>query len=141
MAVLASGFACKKPYNPKVVTGNSNYMVVEGVINTGNDSTNIKLSRTVKVNSKQSSSPESGAVVNVEDNGNGSYPVPELGNGKYGAPPLGLDSTKQYRLRIRTTDGKEYLSDFSQAKSTPPIDSIGFTITNTGVQIYVNTHI
>src|SRR4029450_12184246 len=45
-----------------------------------------------------------------------------------------------YRLRISTTDGKEYLSDYMTVKTTPPIDSISYTYNDKGVTIYANTH-
>ncbi|MBS1526754.1 MAG: DUF4249 domain-containing protein, partial [Bacteroidetes bacterium] len=42
--------------------------------------------------------------------------------------------------RIKTNDGKVYLSDFVSVKNSPAIDSIGFNAQGQGVQIYVNTH-
>jgi hypothetical protein len=133
-------FSCQKAYNPKLVNGSPNILVVEGVIDPSADSTIIRLSRTVQVNSKTAVVPELGAVVNAEDNQNGVYPIPEIGNGAYAFPGLQLDITRKYRLRIKTTDGKEYLSDFVPVKITPPIDSVGYNILQDSLQIYVNAH-
>jgi len=137
--------SCTKPYAPKAITGAPSYLVVEGTINTGGDSTTILLSHTVSLNSGVSSVPELGAVITIQSNQNQSYSVPEIGNGKYASPALTLPTTAQYRLSIVTTDGKAYLSDYVTPVATPPIDSIGFTvesnkIVGTGIQIYVNTH-
>ncbi len=140
ICITAGWQSCTKSYSPRIVAGNLNYLVVEGFINTGIDSTIINLSRTVKVNTGIDTSEETGAILNVEGNDNSSYPIPELGKGKYAAASLSLDNSKKYRLRIKTTDGNSYLSDFTSAKPTPPIDSIGYTILSNGIQVYVNTH-
>lgn len=79
---------CKKPYAPKIVASNANFLVVEGVINTGQDSTFIKLSRTVNVSAKITAKPELNATVVIENDMNATYPLQEKGNGVYAAPPL-----------------------------------------------------
>jgi len=137
--------SCTKPYNPKVISSSGNYLVVEGTINTGGDSTTILLSRTVALNSNLTSTPVLGAVITIQSNQNQSYSLTEEGNGVYASPAQTLPATAQYRLSIVTPDGKTYLSDYVAPVVTPPIDSIGFTVVSnahvgTGVQIYVNTH-
>lgn len=136
---------CTKPYNPKVIATPSNYLVVEGTINTGGDSTKILLSRTVPLTSTLNSIPELGATVTIQSNQNQSYPLTTTGNGIYTSPALTLPSTAQYRLSIVTSDGKAYLSDYVSPVATPPIDSVGFNeVSNAqegaGMQVYVNTH-
>ena len=134
--------ACKKPYNPPVVANNGSYLVVEGVINSGSDSTKIMLSRTVNISSAVTANPVTGATLTVESDQNAVYPLNEAGNGNYVSPGLNLDNGRQYRLRIKTSDN-EYLSDFVPVNVTPPIDSIGYTVVSipdTGIQIYANTH-
>lgn len=132
--------SCKKPYNPNVATVKTNYLVVEGVINSGQDSTIIRLSRTVPLKDLVQAVPESGAQVTVESDQNTSYLLYDFGNGKYVSPNLNLNISGKYRLHIRTQSGKEYVSDFEAAKTTPPIDSIGFIPQSNGLQLYVNTH-
>ena len=48
---LSISTGCRKPYLPPVIATNSNYLVVEGVIDPGRDSTTIRLSRTVALSS------------------------------------------------------------------------------------------
>ncbi len=139
-AVLIGAMGCKVPYTPKISAVNSNILVVEGVINTGNDSTVIKLSRTVTLTTTSSVKPEVNAVVTVESSQGVVYTLNDLGNGNYSAGVLNLDNTQQYHLRIKTQDGAQYLSDFETVKNTPPIDSIGYTIQANGLQVYANTH-
>jgi hypothetical protein len=139
VAVLA--VSCTKPYTPKAITTASNYLVVEGVINLGpNAITTIMLSRTVGLASASALNPELGATIAIQDNNNQSYNLQEMGNGVYNSPALTLNSAGQYRLSIHTADGKDFLSDYQTVKITPPIDSIGFTVKNNGMQVYVNTH-
>src|ERR1700761_8117053 len=124
--ILAMMIGCKKPYSPKIVASNANYLVVEGVINSGQDSTIINLSRTINISDTLKANPELGAQVLVENDQNVTYSIPEIGKGKYASPALNLDNTHKYHLYIKTSDGKEYASDAEAVKPTPPIDSIGF---------------
>src|SRR3569833_1597811 len=140
LAVTLAVCGCQKLYNPKPIKNTQQILVVEGVIDPSGDSTIFKLSYTVQINAKTTVAPELGAVVNVEDDKNGIYPIPEIGNGTYAFPGLNLDLSRKYRLRIRTTDGKEYLSDLVPAKITPPIDSVGFNKKQNSLQVYVSAH-
>jgi len=133
-------FCCRKPYNPPASSTTNSYLVVEGVINSGSDSTIIKLSKTVKLNAGVTINPLPGATVTVEGSQSSTWPLADDGKGNYISTGLNLSSSQQYRLRIRTADGSQYVSDFEPVKPTPPIDSIGFIIQNDGVQLYVNAH-
>ena len=139
-SVLWFAFGCKKPYSPAIISSSNNYLVVEGIINTGGDSTKVKLSRTVNLSSGISALPELNAAITIQDDQNQSYSLKDNGTGLYVSPALALDNTRKYRLNIVTQDGKTYLSDYVPAIPTPPIDSIGFTVLPNGVQVYVNTH-
>jgi len=132
--------SCKKPYSPLIIAADNGYLVVEGLINSGQDSTFIKLSRTVKLSSKSALKPELNALVTVESDQGNTYTLLEDSNGLYSAPPLNLTAGARYRLRIKTVNNKEYLSDYIGAKTTPGIDSITYKVQNNGVQFYVNTH-
>jgi hypothetical protein len=128
LTFLTATYGCRKAYSPRAIISSANYLVVEGMINTGQDSTVFKLSRTARINASTTIIPENGAQVTIEGKNNASYPLTELSTGRYGSATLGLDSTQQYRVRIKTADGKEYLSDMVQSRATPPIDSIGFNM-------------
>jgi len=138
LLVLAAG--CKKPYNPQIVSSNNRYLVVEGVINSGNDTTVISLSRTVKISEDVSTQAVTNYTVTVEEQSGISYTLQSRGNGEYDIARMSLDATKKYRLHIIAPEGKEYASDYVEVKQTPPIDSIGFAPKNNTLQVYVNTH-
>jgi hypothetical protein len=133
-------FGCKKPFTPVLVSSqNTRYLVIEGVID-GADSTFIRLSRTKKVDTLKTIIPETGAIVTIESDASEVIPLIELKPGTYTAPPFNLNTSHKYRLRIKTTAAKEYLSDFVQVKNSPPIDSVGFNAQPSGVTMYVNSH-
>ncbi len=138
---LLAVWGCKKPYTPTAINSTPKYLVVEGVINAGSDSTYIKLSRTVSLSADSSvSDPERDAIVIVQSDANDNYPLTEIIPGTYAVPGLNLDVTKTYKLSIKTADNKQYVSDLVSVNVTPPIDSIGFTAQANNLQIYVNTH-
>jgi hypothetical protein len=131
---------CKKLYTPPVINAPGSYLVVEGVINTGTGPTTITLSKTVPLSAETANNPVLHATVTIESNTGSSWPVPETGNGKYVSATLSLDNTAEYRLRIKTADNREYLSDFATVVNSPSIDSISLAVKSNGMQLYVSTH-
>src|ERR1700722_11147531 len=142
-AIIIASVSCKKPYDPPAINGPNGYLVVEGVINSGSDSTFITISRTVNIDSV-SFKPELHAILTIQGDNNTSYPLTEMGKGRYACAGLNLDNTHQYRLSIKTTNNRAYLSAFLPVLNSPPIDSVSFdnkgALTIPGLNIYVNTH-
>jgi len=138
--LFAIGFSCKKPYNPTIVSSDQSYLVVDGVINSGADSTIVYLSRTVKLNIKSFRNPEQGATLKVESDKNDVYTLQETIPGKYVATNLNLPTERKYRIHILTAGHREYASDYVENKITPPIDSVYATPLVTGVQFSVSSH-
>jgi len=131
--------ACKDKYMPHINQPAAGFLVVEGYINSGNDSTFIYLSRSSGLDSIQVF-PEPAAQVEVQSEQGGSYPLTEQPGGKYAVGPLSIDPAQKYRVHILTSNGKEYLSDLSEVKITPPIDSVNWRAGPDLVTIYVSTH-
>ncbi len=135
---------CVKLYNPPASSTPASYLVVEGIIDSGPDSTFIRLSRTVNLSGKITASPELHAILSVEGDQKSSYPLRELGSGRYACPGLNLDPARKYRLRIQTSAGKQYASDYAEVLNSPAIDSISFDTKGTaqgpGLNINANTH-
>lgn len=133
---------CKDKYAPPVIQSNLNYLVVDGQLVNGADSTIIRLSRTVKLDENTRAAGEQNAQMTVEDaEGNTLYNFTQVDNkGQYAVPGMNLDINKKYRLRINTTDGNQYVSDDVVIKNTPVIDSISWQQRPDGVTIYANTH-
>jgi hypothetical protein len=137
--LMMIGGACKDKYMPHINQPASGFLVVEGYINSGNDSTFIILSRSSGLDSIQIF-PEPAAQVEVQSEQGASFPLAEQPGGKYAVNQLPIDPAQKYRVHIRTSNGKEYLSDLSEVKITPPIDSVNWKAGPDLVTIYVSTH-
>ena len=137
--ILATG--CKIEYHPPVESPKTGYLVVEGFINSDGGPTTITLSHTLKIYDDSTRDiREHNALVNIEGENNETFPLYETSNGVYTYSLLQLNSTEKYRLRIKSQFGKEYVSDFSNYRTTPDIDSLSWTRGSDGVKIYINTH-
>lgn len=138
--IVTAGFACREPYNPTIISSADAYLVVEGVLNAGAGPSTVRLSRSFKLDDNAQLRGEKNAQVMVEGKDNITRQLTMSGDGFYSSPNLNLTLGGEYRLRIITANGKEYLSDYVIAKKTPPIDSLGFKQDENGVEVYVNTH-
>src|SRR5688572_223356 len=138
--LLCIGFSCRDLYEPGIVSSDDSYLVVEGVLNAGSGPTDIRLTRTFKLDDSATLRGEQNAMVTVEGKDNTTRQLTMNGDGIYTSPNLNLVLNQEYRLRIVTANGKEYLSDYVIAKKTPLIDSVSFRQNDKGVQIYVTTH-
>src|SRR5258705_13157561 len=99
-------FDCKKPYTPPAILGHNNYLVVDGVVNTGpNSTTIINLNRTRSLGDTVITGiPELGAQISIISQDGSSYPlVDSAGKGLYTSAPLTLNPTGQYKVEITTS--------------------------------------
>ena len=130
--------SCTDKYVANIKGQATGFLVVEGFINiTG--TTNIQMSRSTGLDSPVVI-PETGAQVEIQSTNGASIPLSELTTGNYSDTGLNLDPTQQYRLYIKTSNGKDYLSDLTKVNISPPIDSLSWTAASDGVTIYVTTH-
>jgi len=130
---------CKQEYDPHIEAKTTGLLVVEGFINSGQGSTTIRLSRSSDLEDT-TLKPEDGAQLNVEGDDGSNFLLFNNGNGEYNVSQLTLYNGVKYRLYIRTSDGKEYVSDYTSVKYTPPIDSITWQMENEGLRLYANAH-
>ena len=131
--------SCKDPYNIPLKDTDQSMLVVEGVLVLGADSTTISLSKSIKVNESAVYKAVPGAKLTVENKNGNSIALTEISGGRY-TNQLNLTAGSEYRLRIKTSDSKEYLSDYVVAKQTPAIDSVTWKVENGDLIIYANTH-
>ena len=130
---------CREEYLPKVTSSEQSFLVIEGNLNASHDTTVIRLTRTFKLDDTATLNVENNALVTVEGSDNTIRSLIESGDGKYISPDLNLNINTDYRLRIRTVNAKEYLSNYVKARKTPAIDSISWEKSETGVGIFAST--
>src|ERR1700761_8869227 len=132
--------ACKKPFKATLTTTVTNYLAVDGAIISG-DSTFITLSRSTALSDTTQNKVELKAQLSVEDDKGTLYAFTEKGKGVYTLGVNTFSTARQYRLDIKTSDGKIYQSDFVPMKVSPPIDSLYFKQNSDAtVSFYTNTH-
>lgn len=133
---------CKQIYDPPALKKNPGFLVVDGFLNNGNDTTFIKLTRTKQLEEGPWNAAETNASLTVEDlQGAKLYSFERLNEeGVYFIPALSLNINKKYKLRIVTGDNRQYLSNEIIVKKTPAIDSINWRKTDEGIMIYTTTH-
>lgn len=129
--------SCVKPFEPPVIKNANSYLVVEGVAIPGSDTTKITLSRTRNLSDTTTFLPENNASVRIISKNGQSYQLLPKGNGLY-AGLLSLGQDQEYQVKINTSDGTQYESDFVSAVITPPIDSLTWSQDN-DVTVFVNT--
>ncbi|HSB93113.1 MAG TPA: DUF4249 domain-containing protein [Flavitalea sp.] len=138
LLVLFAVLSCKESYDIPIAAARTNTLVVEGVINSSG-ATNIKLSRSAALPDTSSIHIETGASVSVESEGGAFTVLPEITPGTY-EDSTSADPSQKYRLHIRTSDGREYASDFVPVIIGPMIDSISWKRKDDNVAIFANTH-
>ncbi len=139
--LMLLGTACKKPYDAPAVTTDYKYLVIDGVINANSGGiTTIQLSRTKRLSDTILINPELNARINIESENGVSYALnPGTEKGQYQSAPLFLNNALKYRLRINTSDGNNYASEFVPIKISPAIDSVTWE-QDQDVSIYGYTH-
>lgn len=130
--------ACVKPYNPPPSSQNLKHLVVEGTIVIGSP-TKIKLSRSTNIGDSINTVQERNAQVSIQSESGNSYFLQSTNDGVYTIENGPVSFTDKYSLKIHTVDGSDYVSDFVEAKPSPPIDSLEWK-ENDDIFIYVNTH-
>lgn len=143
LAVLfAVMYSCIEPFSPPEVNSDENYLVIDGFLNVGNDTSKIELRRSQNVNQNKAPIIETGAKLTVEQETGEKYEFTESGKGLYFLPPRQYNMAGKYRLRVKTKDGQEYLSEYVTVSATPVIDSLTYKLDagQNAMVFYVNTH-
>lgn len=139
LPIIVGLFSCKEPFNPPINSAAQTFLVVEGILNPGPNSTTIRLTRTYQLSDTARLRTVRNAVITVEGKDNSSRNLLMTGDGLYTSANLNLTIGSEYRLRIKV-DNKEYLSAYAIARKTPEIDEIGWSQDAEGVKVNVSTH-
>lgn len=116
------------------------FLVVDAYLNTTDHIATVTLSRAVPLSSANTYPIVTNASVRIEDIEGRIYQLNSVKDGVYTLTSPAFVTGEDYRLSIRTSDGREYQSSFITAKAGSPIDSLSWDVEETGVNIRVNTH-
>ena len=136
--IMMLGLQCREKYEVLLPPSQTNVLVIEGIVNTGG-STNIRLTRATDL-AEKAIIPEMGASVVVEGEDNSTFQLTPVDSGNYFAPQVPINPDVKYRLKIVTSDNKEYLSEYRSVLQTQPIDSISYVPEGDGVRFYINSY-
>ena len=139
-AALFTLTKCVEPFELPASATDADILVVEGFVDVENSLGRVILSRTQKLGDEGQPKRELRAQVTLETEHSETIPMHEAYNGVYFVYALPIDYGKPYRLRIKTANGEEYLSEFVYANKTPEIDSLTWHVEQGGVKVNVNTH-
>jgi hypothetical protein len=144
LVILLAGVSCVEPYEPPEISGNPNFLVVDGFINGTENSATVILSRAVSLTSEESFAPiieNPGNPIQVSivgENGN-IYNLNKTGDGHYFSTGLPLDPGVKYRLKIVISSNEQYTSDYVEIKQTPEIEEVFYKVEEDAVKILLNT--
>ena len=131
---------CRDKYNSPVHAAPAGYLVVEGYISNDTGATRIRLTRSVRLDSA-STVLEPGATILVEAKSGGTVAtLTQISPGYYSGHVPAVNSSELYRIHITTSGNRQYFSDYSSPRDTPPIDSVSWTADSAGVKIFVTAH-
>ncbi len=130
---------CREPFNPDIAPSDLTVLVVEGYLDTEGMSSILQLGYTRNIQSEDNFSPSYPvASVFLESLQGEQYSLTDLGGGKY---EFAHDIAEEdsYRLRIISSDGRSYSSEFMKPILTPEIIEVGFERNEIGAEVYVTT--
>ncbi len=136
--ILVFLFGCVEPYAPEIIETDHDFLVVSGFINSSGPTT-FRLTRTQNLDGTNIPPAERKAKLFVENEQGTPIALPEQTDGSYAAT-LTINQGQKYRLRIKTANNKEYLSEYVQSKTVPVIDNVRWEAVDNNLLIYVNAH-
>ena len=135
---------CIEEFDPPSA-GFDNLLVVEALLTDENQPFEVKLSRSMPLDTI-AWIPVSGAQVSISNGSGEKIGLVEVTEGIYRSWNINGRVGESYQLQINTPNGHFYLSDQVTMRETPPIDSVTWKYEKIpagdvmGVQIYVTTH-
>lgn len=132
---------CIDPFNPSDANKDGKYLVINGFLNTGGDTSYISLSRTQGLSDKTVPMVVTGAVVRVVGDKGTTYTFTDKGSGNYFLAPRSFPVTENFMLTVNV-GGKGYASEYVPVKQTPDIDSVSWRMYQSEgkMNFVVNTH-
>ncbi len=146
VAVLNS---CLEPYEPEILGGSNNFLVVDGVITNKSGPYTIKVTKSYAVNGIESDAIKvKGLTLTIEEENGSIETLVETDDGIYQTNMLQGEIGASYRL-VFEYEGNQYQSSWEKINSSSPIDSVYYNVETkqsinigtdiTGVQFYIDS--
>jgi len=150
VVILIWQTGCQEPFSPDVPLGDLQNLVVDGTITDGPGPYRVHLSRVLSLQAPQEKLDDvAGADVIIEEENGIQEHLDEVDPGMYVTSVIQGKPGRRYRLSI-LLQGNRYLSSWETLHTSPPIDSVYWTIENkgttdkdmevSGIQFYVDSH-
>ncbi len=146
VAVLNS---CLEPYEPEILDGSNNFLVVDGVITNKPGPYTIKVTKSYSVNGVESDAIKvTGLTLTIEEENGPIETLVETEDGIYQTNMLQGKTGASYRI-VFEYEGNQYQSSWEKINSSSPIDSVYYNVETkqtinigtdiTGVQFYIDS--
>jgi hypothetical protein len=129
--------ACIDPYSPDMLSIDYGILVIDGYF-VPNDTTRITLTRTTTIDAEQSAVEEPPATVRIESDNGFSVVLTPQGGHLYTTPPLPVDTQANYRMTVRTADGRVYESEYVPLHTKTSVDSVAVHEESAGENVSFN---
>lgn len=139
--LILAASSCLEPYNPPEISDNIDILVVDGFINSSDQTATVRLTKATPLSDISGNDTGVNALVQIEDE-NGFMQTLNAEDDGYYSSHVQLSEDMKYRLSIVRSDEKRYHSEFISLMSCPPIDSITWDVStqSAGIDVFVNTH-
>lgn len=137
--VMLLASACLDPFHVPFSEAPNGPVVIDAFLNGSQGTATVRLSRPQEINSEDLNATISGAKVTVESPAQ-SFDLAEVSPGNYYATGIPTPVGTLFTLRVKTSDGREFLSDPTPVRATPPLDSITFAVGNDKESLEVLVH-
>jgi hypothetical protein len=131
--------SCVEPYEPPYSDADIGFLVVDGFLNSGDKSAEVRLSTAMPLDTTTTDNPVPHATVQLEDENGDVILLPEISNGLYRTFSDKFETGKKFRLRV-FAKSKEYISDEVELRASPSLDSVSWRGNEKGVTVYVDSH-
>ena len=121
--LLLMCLACVDPYAPDLLSIDYGILVIDGYF-VPNDTTRMRLSRTATIDGAYNGMQEPAADVRIEGDNGFAVTLTPGANHNYTTPPVTTDPHARYRLIVRTSDDREYASEFVPLATKTSLDSV-----------------
>jgi hypothetical protein len=116
--------SCLDAYEPPMDLRDVEVLVIDGFLDGSGNSVTVNISHAQTLSSPEPPVVETGADVSVYDDNLNHYKLADIQPGVYSKDGLTIDPGGKYQLRITTTEGATYHSDYVEVRQAPPITEV-----------------